>query len=64
VQVLIDGSSSTPALQALNTALAVTLRDSVVTLVAESGRRQVPVEVRPQVLYNPALRSPNFFVPA
>jgi ABC-2 type transport system permease protein len=63
VQVLIDGSSSTPALQALNTALAVTLRQSVVSLLQESGRTQVPVEVRPQVLYNPALRSPNFFVP-
>ena len=63
VQVLIDGSSSTPALQALNTSLAVTLRQSVVELLGESGRTQVPVEVRPQVLYNPALRSPNFFVP-
>jgi ABC-2 type transport system permease protein len=63
VQVLIDGSSSTTALQALNTALAVTLRRSVVTLLAETGRTAVPVEVRPQVLYNPAMRSPNFFVP-
>ena len=50
VQVLIDGSSSTPALQALNTALAVTLRQSVVSLLGESGRTQVPIEVRPQVL--------------
>jgi ABC-2 type transport system permease protein len=63
VQVLIDGSSSTPALQVLNTSLAVTLRQSVVSLLGESGRTQVPVEIRPQVLYNPALRSPNFFVP-
>ncbi len=63
VQVLIDGSSSTPALQALNTSRAVTLRQSVVALLQESGRTQVPVDVRPQVLYNPALRSPNFFVP-
>ncbi len=63
VQVLIDGSSSTPALQALNTALAVTLRQSVITLLGESGRTDIPIEVRPQVLYNPALRSPNFFVP-
>ena len=63
VQVLIDGSSSTIALQALNTALAVTLRQSVAALVGETGRRTLPIEVRPQVLYNPALRSPNFFVP-
>jgi ABC-2 type transport system permease protein len=63
VQVLIDGSSSTPALQALNTALGVSLRQSLMTLLAETGRRNVPIEVRPQVLYNPAMRSPNFFVP-
>jgi len=63
VQVLIDGSSSTIALQALNTALAVTLRDSMRRLQRESGRQSVPVELRPQVLYNPAMRSPNFFVP-
>src|SRR5262245_38576460 len=63
VQVVIDGSSSTIALQALNTALAVTLRESMLNLMQASGRRSVPVEIRPQVLYNPAMRSPNFFVP-
>jgi ABC-2 type transport system permease protein len=63
VQILIDGSSSTIALQALNTAFVVTLRDSLRMLQQESGRRPVPVELRPQVLYNPAMRSPNFFVP-
>jgi drug efflux transport system permease protein len=63
VQVLIDGSSSTVALQALNTAVSVTLRQSVVQLLGETGRRNLPLEVRPQVLYNPSMRSPNFFVP-
>jgi ABC-2 type transport system permease protein len=63
VQVLIDGSSSTAALQALNTAIGVTFRQSIGVLLAETGRRDVPIEVRPQVLYNPAMRSPNFFVP-
>jgi len=63
VQVLIDGSSSTIALQALNTAMAVTLRESLVHLLAQTGRKNIPVEIRPQVLYNPAMRSPNFFVP-
>ncbi len=29
----------------------------------ESGRAHVPIEVRPQMLYNPTMRSPNFFVP-
>jgi ABC-2 type transport system permease protein len=63
VQVLIDGSSSTIALQALNTALGVALRQSVEMLAQETEHRELPVEVRPQVLYNPAMRSPNFFVP-
>ena len=63
VQVLIDGSSSTTALQALNTAIAVAFRKSVGILLAETGRTELPVEVRPQVLYNPSMRAPNFFVP-
>ena len=50
-------------MQALNTALAVTLRQSVLTMLAQTGRRNIPIEIRPQVLYNPAMRSPNFFVP-
>jgi ABC-2 type transport system permease protein len=63
VQVLIDGSNSTTALQALNTALGVAFRRSVNVLLGETGRRELPVEVRPQVLYNPSMRAPNFFVP-
>jgi ABC-2 type transport system permease protein len=63
VQVVIDGSSSTIALQALNTALAVTLRESLMNLMRLNGAAGVPIELRPQVLYNPAMRSPNFFVP-
>src|SRR3989441_2671660 len=63
IQVLVDGSNSTTALQALNTSLAITLRESLTRLFAQSGRTDVPVELRPQVLYNPAMRSPNFFVP-
>ncbi len=63
VQAIIDGSNSTTALQALNTALAVAFRQSLALLLQETGRTEVPVEVRPQMLYNPAMRSPNFFVP-
>src|SRR5215210_8474866 len=63
VQLLIDGSNSTTALQALNTAMGVTLTQSMNQLLAESGRRSPPVEVRPQMLFNPTMRSPNFFVP-
>jgi len=63
VQVVIDGSSSTIALQALNTALGVAFQQSVSILLVETSRRELPVEVRPQVLYNPSMRAPNFFVP-
>ena len=63
VQVLVDGSNSTTALQALNTGLGVALTQSVESLLRETGRRDVPIDIRPQMLYNPAMRSPNFFVP-
>jgi len=63
VQALIDGSNSNTALQALNTAIAVAFRESLGVLLKESGRKELPVEVRPQMLYNPSMRSPNFFVP-
>src|SRR5687767_7094638 len=63
VQLLIDGSNSTTALQALNTALGVAMTQSLERLMLEGGRRTVPVEIRPQMLYNPTMRSPNFYVP-
>ncbi len=63
VQLLVDGSNSTTALQALNTGLAVALTQSMESLLRETGRRGVPIDIRPQMLYNPAMRSPNFFVP-
>jgi ABC-2 type transport system permease protein len=63
VQLLVDGSNSTTALQALNTGMGVALTQSVETLLRETGRHGVPIDIRPQMLYNPAMRSPNFFVP-
>lgn len=63
VQLLIDGSNSTTALQALNTAVAVALTESVQSLLKETAHSTPPIEVRPQMLYNPSMRSPNFFVP-
>jgi ABC transporter DrrB family efflux protein len=63
VQVLIDGSSSTIALQALQTSMGIAMRESLLMLGAEAGGRAQPVEVRPQVLYNPTMKSAHFFVP-
>ena len=63
VQLLVDGSNSTTALQALNTGTGVALTQSVESLLRETGRQGVPIDIRPQMLYNPAMRSPNFYVP-
>src|SRR5215471_7265522 len=63
VQVLIDGSNSTIASSSLNTALNVGFRNALLQIAGMTGIQQLPVEVRPQILYNPEMRSPNFFVP-
>src|SRR5436190_6830904 len=63
VQVVIDGSNSSIASSSLNTALNVGFRSALLQLASRTGLRELPVEVRPQILYNPEMRSPNFFVP-
>jgi ABC-2 type transport system permease protein len=63
VQVLIDGSSSTIALQALQTSMGVALRESLMMTMTEARRSEMPIEVRPQILYNPTMESAFFFVP-
>jgi ABC-2 type transport system permease protein len=63
VQVLIDGSNSTTALQALNTSMGITLTRSMRTLLGNSGAIILPIDVRPQMLFNPSMRSPNFYLP-
>lgn len=63
VQVIIDGSNSTIASAALNTSIGITFRQSIEQLLRKIGGSDIPIEVRPQILYNPAMKSPNFFVP-
>src|SRR5215204_1956408 len=63
IQVLVDGSNSSIASSALNTSLNVGFRSSLLQLASRTGLRDLPIEVRPQILYNPEMRSPNFFVP-
>jgi len=58
--VLVDGSDSSIAGQAVSTSTGVTLRQSLVRVLPNA---KMPIEVRPSVLYNPATRSANFFVP-
>jgi ABC-2 type transport system permease protein len=43
VQLLVGGSNSTTALQALNTALSVSLTQSIETLLHQTGRSGVPI---------------------
>jgi len=63
LQVLIDGSNSSIASSSLNTSLNVAFRNAVIQIARRAGFLDLPVEVRPQILYNPEMRSPNFFVP-
>jgi ABC-2 type transport system permease protein len=60
VQVLVDGSDSTVAGQAVNTATGVALTQSLARVLPNGN---MPIDIRPSLLYNPAMRSANFFVP-
>jgi ABC-2 type transport system permease protein len=60
VLVLVDGSDSAVAGQAISTSTGVALKESLVRVLPNGA---MPIEVRPSVLYNPATRSANFFVP-
>lgn len=60
VLILVDGSLSTVAGEAVNVGSAIALRESLERVL---GNRPLPVEARPRVLFNPDTRSANFFVP-
>jgi ABC-2 type transport system permease protein len=60
VLVLVDGSLSSVAAEAVNVGNAIALRESLRRVL---GGRPLPIEARPRVLFNPDTRSANFFVP-
>jgi ABC-2 type transport system permease protein len=60
VLVLVDGTVSSVAGEAVNVGNAVALRES---LERALGGKPLPVEARPRVLFNPDTRSANFFIP-
>ena len=60
VLLLVDGSESTTAGTAVNVGNAIALRESLERVL---GERILPVETRPQVLFNPDTKSANFFIP-
>lgn len=58
--ILVDGSESSVAGEAVNASNAIALRESLKTVLAD---RHLPIEARPRVLFNPATRSANYFIP-
>jgi ABC-2 type transport system permease protein len=60
VLVLVDGSVSNIAGEAVNVGNAIALRDSLERVL---GPRVLPVEARPNVVFNPNMYSANFFIP-
>jgi len=62
VLVLIDGSDSSVAGQAINVTTAIGLDESL-RRVLSSADAAFAVDMRPKILFNPDSRSPNFFLP-
>lgn len=62
VLVLIDGSDSSVAGQAINVATAIGLDESLRRVLANTNLA-FAVDMRPKILFNPDSRSPNFFLP-
>jgi len=60
VQVLVDGSVSSIAAEAVSAGNAIALRES---LGRALGEKPLAVEARPRILFNPDTRSANFFIP-
>jgi ABC-2 type transport system permease protein len=63
VLVLIDGSDSSVAGQAINVTTSIGLDESLRRVLASSGNTAFAVDMRPKLLFNPDSRSPNFFLP-
>jgi ABC-2 type transport system permease protein len=58
--VIVDGSESSVAGEAVNVSNAIALRRSLEEIL---DRPALPVDSRPRVLFNPDTRSANFFIP-
>ena len=61
VLVLIDGSDSSVAGQAINVTTSIGLDESLRRLLGANPK--FALEMRPKILFNPDSRSPNFFLP-
>jgi len=63
IMVMVDGSDSSVAGQALNVAAAIGLDESLRRAMAGRERKGLLVDIRPKMMFNPDSRSPNFFLP-
>ncbi|MCU1350347.1 MAG: ybhR 2 [Acidobacteria bacterium] len=63
VLVMIDGSDSSIASQALTAANGVVLTESIRRLLAKNNTRELPIDASPVMLFNPDMRSANLLIP-
>jgi len=61
LMVMVDGSDSSVAGQAVNVSGSLGLNESLQRIMPPG--RVLPLEVRPKMMFNPASRSPNFLLP-
>jgi ABC-2 type transport system permease protein len=76
--VLVDGTVSSVAAEAVNVSAAIGLRDSLARMIGNRQASNTPspgmavmqpsdsgllIDIRPQVLFNPNMTSANFFIP-
>jgi ABC-2 type transport system permease protein len=59
ILVIVDGSVSSVAAEAVNVGNAIALRQSLERVLGD----KLPIDARPQVLFNPDTKSANFFIP-
>ncbi|MDZ4687892.1 MAG: ABC transporter permease [Planctomycetaceae bacterium] len=60
ILIIVDGSVSSIAAEAVSVGNAIALRESLKQIL---GSRPIPVEARPRILFNPDTRSANYFIP-
>ena len=58
--ILVDGSQSSVAAEAISVGNAIALRESLKQIL---GNRPMPIDLRPEILFNPDTRSANYFIP-
>jgi ABC-2 type transport system permease protein len=63
VSVIIDGSDSSIASQALNAANGVVLQEDIRRLMTRAGTVEQAIDARPEMLFNPDMRSANLLIP-